>query len=159
MTKRAKSTRRDPEPVRSITAEAAQTAAGPMWLVAAGSDPRDQKQSILRYPEDIEPTLESLATIAGLLPRILDQLAVFLADRERRCAFAIDEATEAAHGPDVEPEAAAAARLLADAVPAARELAAALDQARNTITPEPDQRPREPVRPRRRRGYRRGRRL
>lgn len=134
-------------------------AADLMLLVAAGSDPRDGKRSILRYPEDIEPTLDALATVTGQLPRIFDQLSVFLADRERRAEFAVDGATEVGHGPDVEPEAVTAADLLTRAVPAARELAAAVEEVRRTISPDGRRRRRrELLGLRRRRGYRRGRR-
>ena len=144
----------------SITAEAAPMAADLMLLVAAGSDPQDEKRSVLRYPEDIETTLDALATVTGQLPRILDQLAVFLADRTRRAEFARDEATETALGPDVEPEALTAAQLLAGAVPAARQLAAAVEDAKRTITPDPRRRRRrELLGLRRRQGYRQGRRL
>lgn len=148
----------------SITAEAAPMAADLMLLVAAGSDPQDEKRSVLRYPEDIETTLDALATVTGQLPRILDQLAVFLADRTRRAEFARaglarDEATETALGPDVEPEAVAAAQLLAGAVSAARQLAAAVEDAKRTITPDPRRRRRrELLGLRRRQGYRQGRR-
>ncbi len=154
MTTPGKTARPDPEPALSITAETATMAADMMVLVAAGSDPHDKKRSILRYPEDIEPTLDSLATVTGQLPRILDQLSVFLADRKRRAEFAVDEATEASRGPEVESEAMTAAQLLAGAVPAARELAAALEDAKRTITPDPRRRRRrELLGLRRRRSY------
>lgn len=90
MTRSGTTPRPDPEPPLSITAESVAMAADLMLLVAAGSDPHDQKRSILRYPDDIEPTLDALATITGQLPQILDQLSVFLADRERRAEFAVD---------------------------------------------------------------------
>lgn len=134
-------------------------AADLMLLVAAGSDPHDKKRSILRYPDDIEPTLDALATITAQLPQILDQLSVFLSDRERRAAFAVEPTTDAGHDSDVEPEAVTAARLLADAVPAARQLAAALDEAKRVIIPDPRRlRRRELLGIRRPRGYQQGRR-
>lgn len=133
-------------------------AADLVLLLAAGCDPQDRKRSILRYGEDIEPTLDALATITGQLPRILDQLSVFLADRQRRAEFTVDPADESPSGP-VEPEAATAADLLTGAVPAARQLAAAVEEAKRTVTPDPRRRRRrELLGVRRRRDYRQGRR-
>ena len=146
-----------PEPVVSITAEATTMAADLLLLAAAGCDPQDHKQSILRHPEDIEPTLDALATITGQLPRILDQISVFLADRQRRAEFAVDPADET--GGPAEPEAVTAADLLTGAVPAARQLAAAVEEAKRTITPDARRRRRrELLGLRRRRGYLQGRR-
>lgn len=159
MTTPGQTTRPDPAPPLSITADAATMAADLMLLVAAGSDPHDKKRSILRYPEDIEPTLDALATITAQLPQILDQLSVFLADPTRRAEFAVDPTTDAGHGPDIEPEAETAARLLADAVPATRQIAAALDEAKRTFIPDPRRRlRRELLGIRRRKSYRPARR-
>lgn len=130
-----------------------------MLLVAAGSDPRDEKRSILRHPEDTEIILDALATVTGQLPQILDQLAAFLTDRTHRAQFAVSETVEASRGADIEPEAVTAAALLADAIPAARQLAAAVADAQRTISPDARRRRRrELIRMRRRRGYRKGRR-
>lgn len=159
MRRAEETSRRGPDPDLSIAAEAAVMAADVMLLVAAGSDPRDAKRSILRHPEDTEIILDALATVTGQLPQILDQLATFLADRTRRAQFAVNEAAEAARGADVEPEAVTAAALLASAIPAAQHLAAAVADAQRTITPDAcRRRRRELLGMRRRRDYRKGRR-
>lgn len=159
MRRAEETSRRGPDPDLSIAAEAAVMAADVMLLVAAGSDPRDEKRSILRHPEDTEILLDALATVTGQLPQILDQLATFLTDRARRAQFAVDEAAEAARGADVEPEAVTAAALLAGAIPAARQLAAAVADAQRTITPDARRRRRRGLLGmRRRRGYRKSRR-